>query len=101
MKLYNEYCYSDLATVADVVRSNQIMGDGSIINTVVVNVNGTDLDITTDLPKSFTITPPDCTQLGFNKTWLGISFADSQELSWLIAFVLISAFAIKVLKRGL
>ncbi|MBE8233020.1 MAG: hypothetical protein HAW67_04735, partial [Endozoicomonadaceae bacterium] len=94
---------NDLTEIAESIKSSPFIIQNEVIEDVVIV--GTSLDKLrikfVSATPNITITPPDCTQLGFNQTYLGISFADSQELSWLIAGVLISAFAIKVLKRGL
>ena len=98
MKLYRDFCFTDLSGVVDAVMSAPILGDGSVITSAVIN--GTSVDVTTNKPGTFSITPPECSVYG-PVDGLGISFADSQDLSWLVTFVLVSAFALKVLRRGL
>lgn len=95
MKLYKGYCYPDLETVRQQILSEPFLGDGSII-THISDYNPY-LSIYTDTRRIVLIKPPDCTSIGDSK----ISFSDSGELAWLVAAVLIGAFSIKVLKRGL
>jgi hypothetical protein len=95
MKLYNGFCYTNLNKVRNTILSSPFLGDGSVITSV--TKQPPDLIIQTDTGRTITITPPDCNNPGDYK----ISFADSGTLAWLVASVLVTAFAIKSLKRGL
>ncbi len=97
-KLYKDYCYETVNEVRLQVLSNPILMDGSIVQSAVMNSGN--IDVVTDT-KSFTLNPPNCTNVGYTKTWFGLSFADAQETTWLVAAVLVTAFSIKVLKRVL
>jgi len=101
MKLYKNYCYEDLSTVALNIES-EVINDFGIIQSA--TVSGSDINISySNGQKNFTVlvTPPDCSELGFNSTFTGISTLDAVDLSGLVLLVLASAFSVKVLKRGL
>ena len=102
MKLYNSYCYATLQDVADSIQSSPLLGGAGIVTNGVVNVNAIDITYRYQLTDYIaTVTPPDCSMLGFNNSYSGLTFDDSVELSGLGLLVLVTAFAIKVLKRGL
>jgi len=103
MKLYNSYCYNTLQNVADSIQSNLFIGDGFVITNVQV-LNATDIQITSTLRNMdnfYTVTPPDCTSLGFDNSYTGITTSDAVFYGSEIAAVFVLAFTIKVIKRVL
>ena len=95
MNLYKDYCYQDISTVVDLIKSDPVLGDGSIISGV--SSSGDTISfLKNGIPVSFDL--PICTEIGYRA---GISFSDSQELAWQVVAVLIIAWSIKIWKRGM
>ncbi len=100
MKLYKNYCYETIEDVSDVILSDPFVREKSHI----VNVTNTPSVITVKFNKKpifVDITPPDCTKLGFNSSYTGLTMSDSIELSGMISLALLSVWGIKILRRGL
>jgi hypothetical protein len=102
MNLHNSYCYSTLAEVRDSVWSDPDIGSGFLISDV--TISGSQLLVTakkSNTIKTYTLTPPTCSEVGFNNSYSGLTVADSLELWGLSLLVMATAFSIKVIKRAL
>ncbi len=100
MKLYKNYCYETIEEVADVILSDPFVRHNSNI----ISVTNTPSVITVQFnkkPKFVDVTPPDCTKLGFNSSYTGLTMSDSAELSGMISLALLAVWGIKILRRGL
>jgi len=101
MKLYKSYCYPTLDDVALNIVSNPVNDFGIVSSATVVDQT---IDINYSVKNqnySIIVTPPDCSKLGFNNSYTGLSTADSLEISAGITLILVTAFCLKVLKRPL
>jgi len=101
MKLYNSYCYATIDEVAQNIASAPLVS-GGIIQSATVSGQSISIDYIYQ-QKNYTalVTPPDCTELGFNSSFTGISTADAVELSGLCVLALALAFGVKILRRAL
>ena len=100
MRLYENYCYPDLESVANVIRSTPELG-GNIVKTVTVSSNSINIDFLSARISSSTLTPPVCTSLGFNSSYTGLTQSEAIEAAWLSSGVLLLAYGLKILKRTL
>ena len=100
MKLYENYCYETIENVADVIRSKPFVKHNNVIKGVVVNNNTIEIKFNKK-PKNYDFIPPECTKLGFNSSYTGLTNSDANELGWLMALAMLSAWGIKILRRTL
>lgn len=104
MKLYKQYCYEDISDVVDSIKSDVLIEDFGIVqnafSTPAGKINVSYLD-TSSVLRSFVFTPPECTILGFDNTYTGMSTDDAIEIGSLVTLALILAYSIKILRRGL
>ena len=98
MKLYENFCYEDLDSVR-VSISSKLELSGNLIDSVLVLDNS--ILINFQRGRSYTFTPPDCFQLGFNQSYTPLTSAsDAIELGFMVVGVLISAYVFRILKRS-
>lgn len=102
MKLYNSYCYADIAAVSNSLSSNYFIGDGQVLESVSI-LNANQLLATYKrqaITYDYTITVPDCTREGFDNSFFGVTIQDSIDVTWIAAGALLAVWAIKNLRRG-
>lgn len=102
MNLYKSHCYATLQEVADSIQSSPDIGAGYMVSSAVVS--GSNVAVTANFGASvanYTVSPPTCSQVGFNNSYSGLTVADSLELWGLALLVMATAFSIKVIKRAL
>ena len=92
--------------VASSVESVGFLGDGGQINGVTIVGQSLVINVyRRDALGNFsfinqTISIPSCTRVGFDNSYSGMTTADAIEISGLVGLVLITAWAIKSLRRG-
>jgi len=102
MYLYNSFCYQDLDSVASSIASNVFMGDGYVVLSATANTSTIDIIAKhQNTNYSYTITPPECTKLGFDNSYTGYDMADAAVLSGYGLLILVAAFAARTARRGL
>ena len=95
-KLYKSHCYNSTQEIANIIESEPFLGNKIVDHT---DVYPTLIRIWfVDDPSHF-FTPPNCTVLGSQQTYTGLSLPDAQELSWLVVSVLIAAVSFRYLKK--
>jgi len=101
MKLYNSYCYADISAVNDSVSSSVFIGDGTILTSTQI-LNADQISLTYSAAnKSYTsvVGFPDCTSLGFDNSYTGVSISDAVEVSSLVILMFVIAFKYRMMKR--
>jgi len=102
MPLYNSYCYETLQEIADSVQSTVFFGDGYVVDNATVSAETIIIDaVKMSTHYFYTVTPPACSDIGFNNSYSGLTVTDSLELWGLSLLVMATAFAAKVIKRAL
>lgn len=104
MYLYNSYCYSDIQSVIDSVKS-RLFFDGfgfiqSVTQTAANSLTIVYLDNTGKKTNSVVVSVPACTRSGFDNSYTGLTFDDAVQLSSLVVVVLATAYAFKLLKKA-
>jgi hypothetical protein len=97
--LYNDYCFPSLSAVLDSVKSKPILENGDILQSA--TISGSSIFVNVQGSNDFLFTPPSCSTVGNYTSYTGLSLVDSTELAWLVVLVLVAAFSIKMMKRGL
>jgi hypothetical protein len=105
MNLYNSFCYATIQDVANSIQSEPFIGSSILVS---ATVNGISIDLVLETPKqtnginvtTHTIYPPECTQLGFNNSYSGLTTVDALELSGLALLVFVVAWGGKMLRRA-
>lgn len=106
--LYRGYCYDSAETVGSLVMSDQVrdgsspwyiagftVGSGSISYSVSVLSGGTVQTSPVSVPLV------NCSTLGPASNLTGLSVSDVTQVSWMVAAVLVSAWAIKSIRRAM
>ncbi len=101
--LYNQYCYEDLFSVKRSIRSEMVIPDFGIVQTVssVVKTITVDYLKPDGTTSSYSFTPPICQQLGYDNSFTGLTTNDSVEIGGYIVLALVIAYSVKILRRGL
>ena len=102
-KLYKQYCYSSLQQVSDSIQSEVFLEDGSQIISTSISLpdNITVTKTLNGVVSNFIVTPPNCIEIGFDNSYTGITTTEAIELGTSVSLVLLSVWAIKILRRGL
>lgn len=100
MKLYKNYCYETIEDVSDVILSDPFARAGSQIKSVTNTPSVITIKFSKK-PKTYEFTPPECSKLGFNSSYTGLTMSDSSELSSMIVLAMVATWGIKILRRAL
>jgi hypothetical protein len=101
MKLFQNYCYLDTDTVIESIESNPFLSQINILKSV-QKISNDQLELNFyKKPKIVNVTLHDCSAVGVANSYSGLSLADANELGWLMALAMITAWGIKILRRTL
>lgn len=99
--LYKDYCFNTIAEVADRIVAEVFDGGGGFVDHVVVFQSTIDVYAAPDpAPASYTVTPPDCSPLGY-KPWIVAEWAEVSLLLGAMSLVIVTAWAGKMAKLSL
>jgi len=106
--LYQNYCYPDVQSVIDVIKtsgqSSNLVSGQYLLNNVVQDNGNLDFDYYI-LPSfdSFTFTMPivNCTSVGPYVNYTGLTIADAIDLGWYMGAAIIGAYLITLLRKAL
>jgi len=101
MNIYQSYCYSSISDVKDQILSDPLIGDGWVV--VSATTTTTSINVTAqkqNTTRTYTLSPPECTALGFQNSYSGLTLDDSVELSGLALVFLAVCFVGKQLRRS-
>ena len=103
MYLYKSYCYETVGEVAASVHSSFFIDGFGIVQSVYSN--GSVLTVNYLTPSntlsSFNYSLASCQHLGHDQSFTGLTKEDSVDISSAMIGVLISAWAIKIIRRAL
>ncbi|MDD2770554.1 MAG: hypothetical protein PHT19_17700 [Methylococcus sp.] len=108
--LYQSYCHESADTVAGLVMAAQLHDGGNypwFVSSYAAGAASIDYVLTyftgnPPVPQTFTVTVPlvSCAVAGPIANASGLAVADVNATAWLVAAVLLSAYAIKLLRRA-
>lgn len=108
MNLYNSYCYESLDFAAASFYSKAVIDNLGFLSSYSVTLPDSvsyiylpfsQVGNPSPVYSSFVVRFPECSALGFDNSFFGVSPADAVLVSWAVVAVLLMAYKFKVIKK--